>query len=552
MAKKTSGGMDLRSRISIAFLLVIIIPVILTSVTFFCLLNYKLKQFGEAYGIENPGIESLYNNALLISTSMDEELAQIKETFESDPNKIEDEEFLTEINESLNENGAFLIIRKEREIYFNGSADLTNEKLEQMLPSIEESSETSDEIITLGDTSSGSEGTADDTSAAEKEEDASTADEESAASSSSGTITGNYLEVNNQALLKQVNFTFADGSQGYLYLVSQLNKIAPELKNTFAETILIILLILSITCLFMGIWIYRSVMKPINNLKMAAQNIRDGNLDFEVQGSDVEEINDLCGDFEEMRIRLKESAEKKVEYDSQSKELISNISHDLKTPVTAIKGYAEGIIDGVADTPEKKDKYVRTIYNKTIEITRLIDELTTYSRIDTNRIPYNFTRIHVNAYFADCNEELSMELEQQGIRLNYFNYLKDDAIIIADPEQLRRVINNIIGNSVKYMDKPQGVINIRLRDVGDFVQVEIEDNGKGIAQKDITRIFDRFYRSDTARQSRGGSGIGLSIVRKILEDHEGKVWATSKEGVGTVIYFVLRKYEDPENASGTN
>ena len=137
-----------------------------------------------------------------------------------------------------------------------------------------------------------------------------------------------------------------------------------------------------------------------------------------------------------------------------------------------------------------------------------------------------------------------MELEQQNIRLNYSNYLVDDAVIIADPEQLRRVINNIVGNSVKYMDKDPGIISIRLRDVGDFIQVEIEDNGRGINQKDIPRIFDRFYRSDQARRARGGSGIGLSIVKKIIEDHEGKVWATSREGEGTVIYFVLRKYQE--------
>ena len=103
----------------------------------------------------------------------------------------------------------------------------------------------------------------------------------------------------------------------------------------------------------------------------------------------------------------------------------------------------------------------------------------------------------------------------------------------------------IISNAIKYMDKPKGVIQIRVKDVGDFIQVEIEDNGKGIASKDLTYIFDRFYRTDVSRNSsKGGSGIGLSIVRKILEDHGGKVWATSREGIGTIMYFVLRKYQE--------
>ena len=117
--------------------------------------------------------------------------------------------------------------------------------------------------------------------------------------------------------------------------------------------------------------------------------------------------------------------------------------------------------------------------------------------------------------------------------------------MIADAEQMKRVINNIIGNSVKYLDKERGMINIRIKDVGDFVQVEIEDNGRGIAAKDLPYIFDRFYRADSSRNSsQGGSGIGLSIVKKIVEDHGGRIWATSKEGMGTEMHFVLRKYQE--------
>ena len=240
-------------------------------------------------------------------------------------------------------------------------------------------------------------------------------------------------------------------------------------------------------------------------------------------------------------------------FDKENKELISNISHDLKTPITAVKGYVEGIMDGVADTPEKMDRYIRTIYNKANEMDRLINELTFYSKIDTNRIPYTFNKIHISDYFEDCVDELSVELDSSGISLTYFNYLEEDAVVIADAEQLKRVINNIISNSLKYMNKPKGVINIRLRDVGDFIQIEIEDNGKGIAQKDLANIFERFYRTDASRNSAtGGSGIGLSIVKKIIEDHGGKIWATSKESIGTVMYFVIRKYQEVPNEQSIN
>ena len=305
------------------------------------------------------------------------------------------------------------------------------------------------------------------------------------------------------------------------------------------------LVILIFTSVSIGLWIYRSVATPLVKLRTATQNIKEGNLDFVLEVDGTDEFAELCRDFEEMRRRLKESAEEKVLLDKENKELISNISHDLKTPITAVKGYVEGIMDGVADTPEKMDRYVRTIYNKTNEMDHLINELTFYSKIDTNRIPYTFSKLNVDDYFSDCAEEVGLELETRGIQLYYANYVEKDVLVIADGEQIRRVIHNIISNAIKYMDKPKGVIQIRVKDVGDFIQVEIEDNGKGIASKDLTYIFDRFYRTDVSRNSsKGGSGIGLSSVRKILEDHGGKVWATSREEIGTIMYFVLRKYQE--------
>ncbi|MCI6879663.1 MAG: HAMP domain-containing histidine kinase [Clostridiaceae bacterium] len=319
----------------------------------------------------------------------------------------------------------------------------------------------------------------------------------------------------------------------------------PQIREFLGEMLVSVILIMAMTCSFLMAWIYRSILTPIETLKKATRNIRDGNLDFEVEIGDDDEIGELCADFEEMRIRLKESTEEKVVFDSQNKELISNISHDLKTPITAVKGYVEGLLDGVADTPEKQKKYLRTIYNKANDMDRLINELTFYSKIDTNRIPYTFNKINVKEYFDDCFEDIGMEMSQQQISLSYDNKVAPDVMVIADAEQIKRVINNIVGNSVKYMDKPDKSIAIRVMDVGDFVQVEIEDDGRGIAAKDLPYIFDRFYRTDTSRNSsKGGSGIGLSIVHKVMEDHGGKVWATSREGEGTTMYFVLRKYQE--------
>jgi len=347
-----------------------------------------------------------------------------------------------------------------------------------------------------------------------------------------------------QAKHVQESSQASDSSQ-MVYDISLPQSSSSQVKLMAKDMILTATIILVFTALSVGLWIYRSIAVPLVKLKKATKNIKEGNLDFvlEVEGND--EFSQLCQDFEEMRKRLKESTEEKILMDKENKELISNISHDLKTPITAVKGYVEGIMDGVADTPEKMDRYVRTIYNKTNEMDHLINELTFYSKIDTNRIPYTFSKLNVEDYFSDCAEELGLEMETRGIELVYANYVEKGVQVIADGEQIRRVIHNIVSNAIKYMEKPRGIIQLRVKDVGDFIQVEIEDNGKGIAAKDLPYIFDRFYRTDVSRNSsKGGSGIGLSIVKKIMEDHGGKVWATSRLGIGTIMYFVLRKYQE--------
>ena len=333
-------------------------------------------------------------------------------------------------------------------------------------------------------------------------------------------------------------FDYAEAYENMQQMVGSLIS-GPLLTDMFIA----ILLILIFTGVMLTRWINDGVIKPVNELNTAMRKIKEGNFEYALQTDAKGEIGDLYRNYEDMRLRLKESTEENTESEKKNRELISNISHDLKTPITAIKGYVEGIMDGVADTPDKMDKYIRTIYNKANDMERLINELTYYSGIDNNKIPYNFHRINVADYFGDCVEEVGMDLEQRNIKLNYSNLAQTDTVVIADPEQMKKVINNIISNSVKYMDKPNGVIDIRILDQVDSICVEIEDNGRGIAQKDLGRIFERFYRTDASRNSaQGGSGIGLSIVKKIIEDHGGYIWATAKEGEGTCMHFVLRKY----------
>lgn len=314
----------------------------------------------------------------------------------------------------------------------------------------------------------------------------------------------------------------------------------------FMQVFVTLIIALVFAAIILTMWINKGVFTHIRTLNKAMECISDGNFDYVLPKDELEgEMGELYKSYEDMRLKLKENSEEKIHNEQQNRELISNITHDLKTPITAIKGYVEGIMDGVADTDEKRERYIKTIYTKATEMDRLINELTYYSGIDSNRIPYTFHRLDVTDYFNDCIEEVGLDLGNKNIQLNYTNLISSGTRIIADPEQMKKVINNIIGNSVKYMDKKEGVIDIRLLDDVDSIRIEIEDNGKGIANKDLGNIFERFYRTDASRNSsQGGSGIGLSIVKKIVEDHGGYIWATSKEGEGTCMHIVIRKYID--------
>lgn len=491
--------MKIKTRLAVAFVTITVVPIVLIYAAVVGLINYQGRSFQRNYGL-NEQIDLFSGNSIQLFNRLTQAAQkEIQKAVEEDPKRFEDLEYLDSINAELEKKYSYMILRKGHEIQFSGSRG--GEELFDRLPPYGE----------YGDNISGA----------------------------------FYLDGEVQHLLKQIDFVYPDRTEGSLFIVTNVGEYVPEIKSMIAEMLLAGILIICFTGGILVMWVYRSLLQPLHKLQEATKQIRDGNLDFTLDVDSDDEVGMLCQDFEEMRLRLKESSDEKIQYDKESKELISNISHDLKTPITAIKGYVEGILDGVAFSPERLDKYVRTIYNKANDMDRLIDELTFYSKIDTNKIPYNFTKINVAEYFGDCIEDVGLDMETRGIELGYFNYSEEEIMVIADAEQMKRVINNIIGNSLKYLDKKKGIVNIRIKDDGDFIQVVIEDNGKGIAAKDLPYIFDRFYRTDSSRNSaKGGSGIGLSIVKKIIEDHGGRIWATSKEGIGTEIHFVLRKYQE--------
>ncbi len=493
--------MKLRNRLLIAFLTVTIIPIILSVTLIGVFAKVQLGAIDKTYGISGTTVESLSNSTEVLARLAEKPYRELRQMVKDSPQYMEDATYLKEFNQRLKEKKTYLLVRKEDTIIFIGADSDEVEHVIGRLPRYGEA-DTSFEKVT-------------------------------------------YFGGDAQSLVRQIDFHYLDGEKGSAFIVTDVSNMIPEVEQFFIDMLFSIIIVLILSACLLVVWIYRGVMGPLKKMRAATENIKEGNLDFELCPEADDELGQLCMDLEDMRKRLKSNAEEKVAFDRENKELISNISHDLKTPVTAIKGYAEGIMDGVADTPEKMERYIRTIYNKAEEMDTLINELTFYSKIDTNRIPYNFNIISVNEYFNDCAEDLSLELESKNVEFGFFNYVDKGIKVIADAEQIKRVVHNIVNNSLKYMDKPKAKINLRVKDVGDFIQVELEDNGKGIAAKDLPNIFDRFYRSDASRNSsKGGSGIGLSIVKKIIEEHGGKIWATSREETGTTMYFVLRKYQE--------
>ena len=223
-----------------------------------------------------------------------------------------------------------------------------------------------------------------------------------------------------------------------------------------------------------------------------------------------------------------------------------NVSHDIRTPMTAIIGYAE-LADRNLDKKELLRSYLEKIGICGQKMLSILDNVLELSRIETGNVVLEESAAEAESVLGDCLHMVSAEIEKKHQTLTVSKHIIYPYIYM-DISRFTEIILNLISNAIKYMDKGKGmkgIIQIRVKDVGDFVQVEIEDNGKGIAAKDLPYIFDRFYRTDVSRNSaKGGSGIGLSIVRKILEDHGGKVWATSREDIGTIMYFVLRKYQE--------
>ena len=319
-------------------------------------------------------------------------------------------------------------------------------------------------------------------------------------------------------------------------------------KLLLGRTGLIVLIIVSLFILAItGISFFTSqtIVKPIKKISKGADEIARGNLDYEIDYKSTNELGQTVDSFNEMRIRLKASLEKQSKAEEERRILVAGIAHDLRTPLTSVKGYAEGLADGIANTPEKQKKYFEIIKQSIDDTEKILDDLLTISRLELSGYELNKADVRVNDFFDDGAQEIKVLLDNNGFDFEYISKCNRDTEICIDVDRFSRVISNIISNSIKYArDDAKGKVTITIDEYEHTVIMEISDNGIGVDKESLPKIFDTMYRADPARtRVSQGSGLGLAVCKQIVELHQGSIWARSSEGNGLSIFISLPKKE---------
>lgn len=347
------------------------------------------------------------------------------------------------------------------------------------------------------------------------------------------------LEMNSTSLVKN---SFKDNNK-IVNIMAVNSSYAPikidirdDMKNFMIMYIgivcVIAVIIITITNAILSSKVSKSLIVPLELLSYGAEQIKEGNLDFDMTYESDDEFAKVCSEFDEMRIRLKDSIEKQLKYEENRKELIVGISHDIRTPLTAIKGYVQGLRDGVAKTPEKQKKYLDTIYAKTNDINSLVESLFIFSKLDTGSFPFNFQKIHISNYVENFYNSVREEFLGKGIEISFQNNCDYNNIVKLDCKEMNRVFLNILENSVKYKKDDLGLVTIKLYERENRVVIEIADNGKGVSDDELSNLFLSFYRGDSSRTNPSeGSGLGLSISKHIVEAHDGEIMAENMNGL---------------------
>lgn len=313
-----------------------------------------------------------------------------------------------------------------------------------------------------------------------------------------------------------------------------------------SATAIVLTIFLSVlfTNRFLTKFVFRRIEEPLDILTNGVHEIRDGNLDFHIDYSRPDEFQPVCEDFNEMALRLKDSVTKQQQQDQSRKELLAGISHDIRSPLTSIQAYVEGLLDGIAKTPEAQKRYLVTIQTKAKELDHMVSQLFLFSKMELGEYQDNACRLRLDEKLEALVSEARAEYEEKGLQI------RTDftpVTVNADPIQLDRVIVNIMGNSLKYQTKETGTLRITLTTGLSHCHLVFEDDGPGVPEQALSHLFEVFYRSDPARQNpQKGSGLGLAIASSITTHMGGTIHAEKSELGGLKIEICLQCEEGCE------
>jgi len=328
----------------------------------------------------------------------------------------------------------------------------------------------------------------------------------------------------------------------YLYNTqSQLSYTSLKVAVAIAGSVLILAIFLSVffTDRFLTRFVFKHIEGPLDMLVGGVRQISEGNLDYRLEYSGKDEFLPVCQDFNDMTGRLKESVERSRHEEESRKELMAGISHDLRTPLTSIQAYVEGLLDGVAKTPEAQRKYLTTIKSRAEELEGMVSRILTYSRLELENAPRNAVTLRLDEYLKAELGELSADYAGRGLDISC--ELAPFAVT-ADVSELHQLIVNIADNSLKYKNKERASLRVTLCDEGKACRLTFADDGPGVSEDALGKLFDVFFRADPSRSDRDkGSGLGLAIVEKTALRMGGTVRAENVPQGGLSIIMELPK-----------
>lgn len=294
-----------------------------------------------------------------------------------------------------------------------------------------------------------------------------------------------------------------------------------------------------VTALLLTRWITQSVLEPLDELKAATDRIAQDNLEDGIGYAKHDEFGEVCDAFDEMRVRLKDAEREKADYERKRSELFREISHDLRSPLTSIKGYTMGLADGIADTDEKKQRYYNAILTRTDDLERLTERLSLLTKLESGEAIFQMERVRVDAFISELVEEKRIWLEENRVDVQ----LQTDsgtAEVRLDAGEMKRVFDNLFENTVRYRTGDASRVRISIVALNGKAQIRYLDDGPGVPDSQLESIFESFHRVDESRTQPGqGSGLGLAIVKRIVEGHGGTVHAYNDGGLGIAIELPL-------------